>query len=296
MAVDSDNIIKGKFRRYSNASLSNLTIEEEVEDVFVLNSEEKEAMVNSHSIQTMDVETNILWEGDIFENIQSLRHFKDSKSFVDHVLKTGDLYMVKHHFSENILNYTPISPHRNMKFSQSFGSGKQITLHQLTTNHQSEVHQHQICRIASFPRLASLTDKYQNVMDEFINCYFFKPGFELLAGQTPSDFNENPKSDLFTKILIPKNDKDMNTNLLLDFAKQLNHLWKILYRKINKNVSDQPYRYSFIPLKHPQIFVPGGRFREIYYWDTFWIIQGLLCCGMIESSIELVENLIWICS
>ncbi len=43
--------------------------------------------------------------------------------------------------------------------------------------------------------------------------YFFDPGFELLAGQTPSDWNDNPKSKLFTNILIPKDDDDTNTKI-----------------------------------------------------------------------------------
>jgi alpha,alpha-trehalase len=26
--------------------------------------------------------------------------------------------------------------------------------------------------------------------------------------------------------------------------------------------------------------IPGGRFREIYYWDSYWIVQGLLISQM----------------
>ena len=28
------------------------------------------------------------------------------------------------------------------------------------------------------------------------------------------------------------------------------------------------------------IVVPGGRFRESYYWDSYWIVLGLLACDM----------------
>ena len=124
--------------------------------------------------------------------------------------------------------------------------------------------------------------------------FFFNPGFELLAGETPSDWNQNPNSKLFTKILakrVRRQSADSNTKQLLWFANELNGLWKTLYREVNKNVSSQPYRYSFIPLKHPGIFIPGGRFREIYYWDSLWIIQGLLTCGMVDSARKLAENL-----
>ena len=113
----------------------------------------------------------------------------------------------------------------------------------------------------------------------------------MLAGETPPDWQENPKSKLFTEVLEAKDDADSSTEQLLWFANELNGLWKTLYRVVNKNVNSQPYRYSFIPLKHPGIFIPGGRFREIYYWDTLWIIQGLLTCGMIDSARMLAETL-----
>ena len=40
------------------------------------------------------------------------------------------------------------------------------------------------------------------------------------------------------------------------------------------------------------VVVPGGRFREIYYWDSFWIIKGLLACGMKNTAKGMVENLL----
>lgn len=33
---------------------------------------------------------------------------------------------------------------------------------------------------------------------------------------------------------------------------------------------------------HPFI-VPGGRFREFYYWDSYWIVQGLLLSEMTQT-------------
>ena len=31
-------------------------------------------------------------------------------------------------------------------------------------------------------------------------------------------------------------------------------------------------------------FVPGQRFRELYYWDTYWVAKGLLVSGMHQSA------------
>ncbi|PWN19219.1 glycoside hydrolase [Microstroma glucosiphilum] len=55
---------------------------------------------------------------------------------------------------------------------------------------------------------------------------------------------------------------------------------------------------SFIPFKSPRTFVvPGQRFRELYYWDTYFVILGLLrsqlssvALGMLENFADLVEQ------
>lgn len=36
----------------------------------------------------------------------------------------------------------------------------------------------------------------------------------------------------------------------------------------------------------------GGRFKEIYYWDTFWIVHGLLISGMNVTAEGMVDNLL----
>ena len=42
-------------------------------------------------------------------------------------------------------------------------------------------------------------------------------------------------------------------------------------------------------LPHPFI-VPGGRFREMYYWDTYWVLRGLLRCGMHATARGILSN------
>lgn len=39
-------------------------------------------------------------------------------------------------------------------------------------------------------------------------------------------------------------------------------------------------------------FVPGGRFREFYYWDSFWILKGLLGFNMMESVQNVMTNFV----
>jgi alpha,alpha-trehalase len=40
------------------------------------------------------------------------------------------------------------------------------------------------------------------------------------------------------------------------------------------------------------MIVPGGRFRESYYWDSWSIIRGLLVCDMIVTAQYVVDNLL----
>ena len=34
----------------------------------------------------------------------------------------------------------------------------------------------------------------------------------------------------------------------------------------------------------------GGFFTEMYYWDSYWIIQGLLLCDMHHTARGIMEN------
>ena len=50
----------------------------------------------------------------------------------------------------------------------------------------------------------------------------------------------------------------------------INSLWSGLRRE-----SDIPKANSLLALKHSYI-VPGGRFQEIYYWDSYFTALGLI--------------------
>lgn len=61
--------------------------------------------------------------------------------------------------------------------------------------------------------------------------------------------------------------------------------------QVNESVIQQPQLHSLLPL--PGITaVPGDRFRELYYWDSFWVIKGLLVSGMTETATSEVTNLL----
>lgn len=63
----------------------------------------------------------------------------------------------------------------------------------------------------------------------------------------------------------------------------LNSLWNVLKRMPDKKSG------TLIPLPHPYI-VPGGRFREVYYWDSYFTMLGLQISKRIDILDNMVEN------
>jgi alpha,alpha-trehalase len=49
---------------------------------------------------------------------------------------------------------------------------------------------------------------------------------------------------------------------------------------------------SLIPLPYPYI-VPGGRFQEIYYWDSYFTMLGLSVSGRFDLIENMVDNFLF---
>lgn len=113
----------------------------------------------------------------------------------------------------------------------------------------------------------------------FLNTYFDAPGSDI-ESWTPEDWISSPP--LLNKIV----DTSLST-----WANELNEIWKQLGRKTTSNVQEYPERHSILPFQNGFI-VPGGRFREFYYWDTFWIVDGLLTCGMFDTVNGTLANFV----
>jgi alpha,alpha-trehalase len=62
-------------------------------------------------------------------------------------------------------------------------------------------------------------------------------------------------------------------------------LWKILQRSQDKKVEGS----SLLALPKPYI-VPGGRFTEVYYWDSYFTMLGLKESGEIKTIENMVDN------
>ncbi|KAK1408980.1 hypothetical protein QVD17_41187 [Tagetes erecta] len=75
------------------------------------------------------------------------------------------------------------------------------------------------------------------------------------------------------------------------WALEVHSLWKNLSRKVSNRVLENPELHTLLPLKYP-VIIPGSRFQEVYYWDSYWIIRGLLVSKMYETAKGMVLNLI----
>ena len=62
-------------------------------------------------------------------------------------------------------------------------------------------------------------------------------------------------------------------------------LWKILKRAEDKKIEGS----SLLALPKPYI-VPGGRFTEVYYWDSYFTMLGLKESGEIKTMEDMIDN------
>ncbi len=65
----------------------------------------------------------------------------------------------------------------------------------------------------------------------------------------------------------------------------INWLWPALTR----TTATAPDNSSLIPLPKPYV-VPGGRFREVYYWDTYFTMLGLQASGRDDLVDSMLDN------
>jgi alpha,alpha-trehalase len=75
------------------------------------------------------------------------------------------------------------------------------------------------------------------------------------------------------------------------WADELHGKWAKLCRAAHPDVALNPQNYTMLPVPGPFI-VPGSRFREGYYWDSYWAVLGLLISGLVDLAKAIVENLV----
>eukprot|EP00026_Physarum_polycephalum_P006227 Phypoly_transcript_06269.p1 GENE.Phypoly_transcript_06269~~Phypoly_transcript_06269.p1 ORF type:complete len:584 (+),score=67.80 Phypoly_transcript_06269:239-1753(+) len=117
----------------------------------------------------------------------------------------------------------------------------------------------------------------------FVEEYFYPAGSDLVD-VNPTDWVPNP-----TFI------DEFNNSHIKEFGRGIHEKWKTLVREWNNSFCDGCF--SHLPVDRPFV-IAGSRFREFYYWDTYWTMQGLLVSGMLNTTkgvllnfLELVKEL-----
>lgn len=68
-------------------------------------------------------------------------------------------------------------------------------------------------------------------------------------------------------------------------------MWKELGKKVAEHVFYYPDRHSLLPLPYGFI-ASGGRYKEYYYWDNYWIVDALITCGMSNTAKGMIDNFV----
>ncbi|KAG7389451.1 hypothetical protein PHYPSEUDO_010336 [Phytophthora pseudosyringae] len=130
-------------------------------------------------------------------------------------------------------------------------------------------------------------DTHEHQLRRFIDDHFDPPGTDLLP-ITPFDYQGQFHPPMVAGIQHEE---------LRDWAFDLHQVWQSLGRIRNPNVKGS--LLSSRKLDEPSLnqpanvlIVPGGRFRESYYWDSYWIVQGLLVSDMPVTARGIVNHLL----
>lgn len=136
----------------------------------------------------------------------------------------------------------------------------------------------QLTRI--FPDGKTFVDSLPKCPIEEINAKYTlqkdKPGFSL----------EKFVQANFDLPILPSNGYNSDQDKTVE--ENIDNLWNVLTRHPDKKTG------SLIPLPYPYI-VPGGRFGEIYYWDSYFTMLGLKASGknmMLENMVNNFSYLI----
>ncbi|HEX4632872.1 MAG TPA: alpha,alpha-trehalase TreF, partial [Gemmatimonadales bacterium] len=88
--------------------------------------------------------------------------------------------------------------------------------------------------------------------------------------------------------LPPSAGEGYHSDTTQTMERHIRSLWDVLTRTPPARDPLQD-RSSLIPLPEPYL-VPGGRFREIYYWDSYFEMLGLVADSRLDLAREMLDN------
>lgn len=101
-----------------------------------------------------------------------------------------------------------------------------------------------------------------NKLEKFVEEYF-DDGKDLVPHE-PEDFVSDPIE------FLPNVENDQ----VREWAREVHVLWRTLCCRVSDSVRESPDRHTLLPLPEP-VIIPGSRFKEVYYWDSYWVIKSV---------------------
>jgi alpha,alpha-trehalase len=124
----------------------------------------------------------------------------------------------------------------------------------------------------------------------FVDCVPKKNPKTIVA-----EYNQQKGTPKFDLKQFVQNNFEMPRTPQLNYITQekevvmhIKNLWGVLRRDPDTVVIGS----SLLALPNPYI-VPGGRFREVYYWDSYFTMLGLMASGEGEMIENMVKNFAW---
>ncbi len=122
----------------------------------------------------------------------------------------------------------------------------------------------------------------------FADCTPKIPTDEILAIYEKAKEDSNLDIKAFVKeyfITPPAIASTFQSDTSESAAQHIDTLWKVLTRQPDKSTTG-----TLIPLPNSYV-VPGGRFREVYYWDSYFTMLGLQKSERWDLIEDMVDNL-----
>ncbi|PPJ58845.1 hypothetical protein CBER1_08518 [Cercospora berteroae] len=131
---------------------------------------------------------------------------------------------------------------------------------------------------------------FNNLTKPLTNTTEFNDFLQEHFGEAGSELGEVNPDDLTTNATFLENVTNPD---IRDFLQQVIDIWPELTREYVGSANCTGCVSSFIPLNRTFV-VAGGRFREPYYWDSYWILVGLLRTqgSFTEIALNIIENFV----
>jgi len=122
----------------------------------------------------------------------------------------------------------------------------------------------------------------------FVDCIAKKSATEINKLYKTNKGAENFDLKSFVEehfIIPPSISSDFEADMKKNASEHVASLWEVLKRASDKDTEGS----TLLALPKPYI-VPGGRFREVYYWDSYFTMLGLKESGEVEMIKNMLDN------